>query len=41
VHITRQCNGAAVRAESESNVTGGNPVIVDVMRQGHRLANGT
>ena len=30
--ITKQCTGVAVRAESEINVAGGNPVIVVVMR---------
>ena len=30
--ITIQCTGVAVRAESEINVAGGNPVIADVIR---------
>ncbi len=30
--LTIQCTGVAVRAESEINVAGGNPMIVVVMR---------
>jgi len=30
--ITKQCTGVAVWAEAESNIAGGNPVIVVVIR---------
>ncbi len=38
--LTIQCTGVAVRAESEINVAGGNPVIVVVIRLNQRILMG-